>query len=174
MKKLFTLIIILSSASLYAQHCPFDFSAIIVLNVHAENDSMVIPNLEITMYDSNNRIITTSHWQDNQWKEKTYYFWQNPAKTTFTGYIDNENPAVPEKIRFPFAKNNYVLVVSREFKANKYTIHIKDPSKKYKDRKIKPKKDCVYSLCGTYDREIYKSRSESGLVYQPINIILKN
>ncbi len=156
-----------------AQHCPYDFSSIIVLNVHAKNDTTVIPNLKIVMYDTAGNLATRNKYQNNKWEKVIDYFWQNPAKTTFKGYIDNNNPAENEKIRFPFAKRNYVLVVSDYMDFTGYKIAIEDPSGKYNTKYIDITNKGTYSLCGTYHREDYKDRSGSEVIYQPIDVLLK-
>ncbi len=147
------------------QHCAFDFAAIIVVNVHEKDSIKNIPNLKITIVDSIGKPFESGQ------------FWQNPSKTTFAGYIDNNNPADPSRIRFPFASDNYVLIIGYRFPVEKYYIKIEEidrsangeyypliwPTKLYAIDK--------YSLCGTYDDDYYHS-IPAGRIYKPIEIIM--
>lgn len=176
MKKLLTLISLVSSAVANAQHCPFDFSAIVVLNIHTAGGAGIIPGLKIYMTDSTGAAVMRGNYRNGKWVSDTLWFWQNPEKTTFTGYIDNENPAEEEKIRFPFAKDNYVCVVARDFPLSKYTIVIKEANGsnvgKFMAAPLKLRDSEAYPLCGTYDDEVYKSRCE-GVIFHPAEVVLK-
>lgn len=173
------LIILLISITLYsnAQHCPYDLSGIIVLNIHSKNSTAIIPNLKITLLDSLNNVVMANFWRKEKHKggnfvKDTLKFWQNPSKTTFGGYIDNNNPADDTRIRFPFAKENYVLVGGYDFKIQNYKIKIEDVDGRknqgrFKTTIIRPKQIKVYSLCGKYNLERYPGD------FQPTEVILK-
>lgn len=149
-----------------AQHCPFDMSAIVVVNIHTDKDSTLLTGLTIQLIDSNGNRVAD--------------FWQNPPRTTFKGYIDNENPAQPKHIRFPFAKDNYVWVTRSHFKLEHYNIKISytRPDKKkdlFESIIISATNDDVYSLCGTYDEEIYPAwmLNDRQQTYKPIQVVVK-
>ena len=103
-----------------AQHCEYDFAAIIVVKPTTGSSDSLIKGLQITLLDSTGKIYK------EVWHNDTLFFWQNPERTTQTGYIDNNNPLRPEKIRFPFAKNNYVVVCDRQIAYAKMKIKIED------------------------------------------------
>ncbi len=161
-----SLFLLLLTATTKAQHCPFDMSGIIVLNIHTDNDTALLTGLTISLIDSNGNWVAD--------------FWQNPPRTTFKGYIDNENPAEPKRIRFPFAKDNYVLVTRSRFPLGQYNIKISytRPDKKkdlFETIIISATNDDVYSLCGTYDEEIYPGwmLNDKQYTYKPVEVVVK-
>ncbi|HET6992302.1 MAG TPA: hypothetical protein VFJ43_13295 [Bacteroidia bacterium] len=109
-----------------AQHCPYDYSNIIVLNIRADSASGIIPGLKITFLDSADIPVMGYKFIGGKWTADTLKFWQNAAKTTMNHYVDNENPLEPEKIRYWFANDNYVLVVGNEYHNQKCKIRIED------------------------------------------------
>jgi hypothetical protein len=173
MKKLLFVVILFIASEAFTQHCPYDFAGIIVLNIHAKNDTVIIPGLLITIHDKEGDLMMTTKYVHNKWEAKVDAFWQNPSNTTFKGYIDNNNPAENEKIRFPFAKNNYVLVVSSSLIIDTYTVEIIDPSGKYLPKEVRLSRDNLYSLCGTYQDAEYVTSNSNPTLYQPLEIILK-
>lgn len=178
MKKLLTFYFALFLISFgKAQHCPFDGVAIIVLNIHAADSVGVIPGLKIYMLDNTNQPVKTLHYENNEWVSDTAWFWQNPDKTTFKGYMDNSNPAIPEKIRFPFARNNYVTTTHYHFPASKYRIIIEDINcaknrGAFMKQVISIHNTDVYPLCTTYNKEVYDYPYEK-LTYKPVEVILQ-
>lgn len=89
----------LISNSLHAQHCAWDGYGIIVVQVISENGD-TIDGLNLTMIETNYKNFTSS-------------LWKNPPKTTNKGLGDNVSPLETQKIRFPFAGNNYIFVHGR-------------------------------------------------------------
>jgi hypothetical protein len=111
MKGIFlSLLIVIMGSQVKSQHCPFDFANILVVNVHAVNDTSVISNLRITLLDSIGQTVMTQKWGSGEWVDDTLRFWQNPNSTSHSGIMDNNNPMNPRTIRFWFARSNYVLV----------------------------------------------------------------
>lgn len=165
-KLILSLLLFSITAASKAQHCPFDMSAIVVVNIHTDKDTALLTGLSISLVDSNGKWVAD--------------FWQNPPRTTFKGYIDNENPAQPKRIRFPFAKDNYVWVTRSRFKLEQYNIKISytRPDKKkdlFESIIISATNDDVYSLCGTYDEEIYPAwmLNDKQHSYKPIEVVVK-
>lgn len=161
-----SLFLLLITAKIKAQHCPFDMSGIIVVKIYTDKDTALLKGLTISLIDSNGKWVAD--------------FWQNPPRTTFKGYIDNENPAEPKRIRFPFAKDNYVLVTRSRFKLEQYNIKISytRPDKKkdlFETLIISATNDDVYSLCGTYDEEIYPGwmLNDKQYAYKPVEVVVK-
>lgn len=84
----------------FGQHCPYDNAALMALYIHEANDSAVISDLKITLLDKKGNAMLHNEWRKGKWVKDTTYFWQNPKRTTFKGYIDNNHPAKNEQIRF--------------------------------------------------------------------------
>ena len=146
-----------------AQHCPFDLSAIVVLYIHSADEARTIPGLKVSLLDSNGNTKDL--------------FWQNALASTARGYIDNEHPARVRQIRFPFALDHYVWVCGSRFPLGKYRVRIESPGGETKnvfETLIIPLSDNdLFSLCGTYDEEIYpKWMEREGVPYRPVEVIL--
>jgi hypothetical protein len=161
-----SLLFFLAILATKAQHCPFDMSGIIVLNIHTDSDTVLLTGLRISLFDSNDKRVAD--------------FWLNPPGTAFKGYIDNENPAQPKLIRFPFAKENYVVVTRNGFKQQHYNIKISytRPDKEkdlFETLIISATNDDVYSLCGTYNEEVYPGRmlNDRQYTYKPVEVVVK-
>ncbi len=165
-----TFVIFLAGKKTQAQHCPYDFASIIVVSIHEKDSSKNIPNLKLTLVDSSGNAVLDRN-------EKEIVFWQNPEKTTFEGYIDNNNPAQNEKIRFPFAKDNYVWVCSIYFSLDDYYLKIEKigdiPQYRLPDYKlIKLYEVDKFHLCDSYKNEDYHKDFGSRRLYKPIEIII--
>lgn len=175
MRKLLTLFLLAFCNWIFAQHCPFDGSAIIVLNIHNENSSAIIPGLKIYLEDSAGNPYSTYQYKNQKYAKDIALFWQNPDHTTFKGYIDNNNPAEPEKIRFPFARNNYVLTTYDGFPLDQYKIVIEDADAVknglFETKIITLGKQDVYPLCTTYNKEVYNCPFKK-VIYTPADVIL--
>ncbi|HXB39160.1 MAG TPA: hypothetical protein VNZ49_01380 [Bacteroidia bacterium] len=177
MKKLRTFYLLLSAwISVRAQHCPFDGSAILVLNIHSADSAGIIPGLKIYLEDSLGKPFFSYRYMDKKWVNDTVWFRQNPDHTTFRGYIDNNNPTEIHKIRFPFARNNYVTTVYDGFPIEKYKIKIADTDGVANGGWFQPKTSVltdrdVYPLCTTYNDEVYNCPFKK-IVYKPADVIL--
>jgi len=166
MKKLifFTIAIFIWFSKLHAQHCAYDFASIIVVSIHEKDNLENISNLKVTIVDSSGNPVLDSN-------ENEMLFWQNPRKTT----SDYNNPAQARKIRYPFAKNNYVLVLGGSHSIDKYYLKIEE--KENFDKYRLPYYQMInlyevdkYRLCDTYNNEDYKSYI--GRLYKPVEIII--
>jgi hypothetical protein len=100
-----------------AQHCEYDYTYIIVLNVQSEAGSGIIPGLKITALDSNNKPIVAIHLGEKKWLTDTLQFLPNQKVTT-----GNQN----EKVRFWFADNNYVLAIGNTYINKIRSVRIED------------------------------------------------
>jgi len=191
---LFTILFLpLSAITVKGQHCPFDNTAIIVVTVHEKDSSKNIPNLRITFVDSLGNPVTKTRYKNGKAVVDTLRFWQNPAKTTFQGRIDNENPSTDSKICFPFAKDNYVFTCSHDFpntpdkifsnnyrpKPKKYFIKIEEIDGKENGEyyplhwPVPLYEQDKYSLCGTFNDTEYSPVHYGGRIYKPIDIIMQ-
>jgi hypothetical protein len=171
MKKLLTVSFTFLLLSSKAQHCPYDGVALIVLNVHSDTTG-IIPGLKIYLQDSLGKAVTGYRYINKKSVYDTLWFWQNPARTTFTGYIDNNNPAENNRIRFPFAGDNYVATVYNEFPLSKCKIVITDPQGTFRRKISVLTENDVYPLCSTYNDEVYDCPFKK-ILYSPANIILE-
>ena len=134
---------ILLCAKSIAQHCPYDYSAIIIVRATFDTSNMLIKDLKMTLLDSTGKIY-------KNWNQDTLFFWQNPDHTTQRGYIDNNHPMEREKIRFWFAENNYVLVCNREVVDEKIKIEDADGpqnSGEFLTQVVAIKPEEVFPLC---------------------------
>jgi hypothetical protein len=110
-----------------AQHCGFDFTSYLVLNVHQEGFNENIKGLKITLVDLNgNEIINANNqysWKDNN-KELVF---------SFNYLIDENNQKIiqtqegkKERWFFPYAKDNYFLSVVNGLPADQFKVKIQD------------------------------------------------
>lgn len=159
---------------LAAQHCGYDFASIIVVRPHAVGDSVVIDGLRITLLDSNNVPVV---YYDRPW----YHFHRNVEqhlRHRKGGYFD-----VPD--HFPFAQDNYILVVPNSFRTAKMKVLVQDerdagPLNKRRDQwPVRFKQQVApltafdsYRLCGVYDEDVYPPMHDRA-PFHPVDIILQ-
>ncbi len=152
MKSLFLLFssFFLLTGTVHAQHCPFDYAHILVVDVSAEGDSISIPNLHLTLLDSTGETVMTERWTGDRWEAQPIQLWQNPSSTTHSGLIDNNNPMNPWTIRFWFAEDNYVLVTGHTLKGAQLKIEDLDGKENqgaFSTTTIALSDTSLYSLC---------------------------
>ncbi|MBL7952779.1 MAG: hypothetical protein JNM62_13790 [Flavobacteriales bacterium] len=158
-----------------AQHCGYDFAAIIVVHPHLAGDTSVIDGLRITLLDSNN--VPLVH-QGRPWhlfrRNADYeacYKWQG-------GF------SMGKLVCFPFAKDNYVLVIPDGYDTGTLKLLVQDERprthvdirrrhwpKRYRQQVVPLSTFDNYSLCGTYDDEVYRSQGDRP-TYHPVDVIL--
>lgn len=177
MKK-FLLLFFLLPFFVEAQHCPYDYQAIIVLDVRCDTSGFTIPNLKITLLDTKGNTLMTNNYNGNTWETDTAFFWVNTETTSFKGVIDNENPWEPWHTRFWFANDNYVLVCPRSADYKGWKIKITDADGKENCGKFKTviydlKKDYIYPLCTEFS--MWDLGPDHGFVknYSPMRVILQ-
>ena len=145
-----------------AQHCGYDFSSVIVVRPHAAGDSAVIDGLRITLLDSTN--LPMVHY-DKPWQ----LFQRNVEQ--HLPYRKRGYYGVPAY--FPFAKDNYILVVPNSFRTAKMKVLVQDerdagPLNERRDQwPVRYKQVVVpltefdsYPLCGVYDEGEYPPMAE--------------
>lgn len=164
---------ICTSASTNAQHCPFDRSGAIVISARNAVTDSIIDGLEIFLCDSLGHPYRYAPRENGQTFNFDCQFHQNPQRTTFQGYIDNNHPADPLKIRFPFAGRDYLMICSRGYSCYKAYVKLIDPLNRYHSSSvIKLVPEDVYPLCGNYDEPEYRDSRIPGRRYQPAIISL--
>ena len=158
---------------LFAQHCGYDFRSVIVVRPHAAGDSSVIGGLRITLLDSNNVPMV-------YYGKPLHLFHRNQKqhlRPRRQGY--SNVPAF-----FPFAQDNYILVVPNSFRTVKMKVLVQDerddgPLNKRRDGwPVRYKQVMVsltafdsYPLCGVFDEEDYPPM-EGRASFAPVDIIL--
>lgn len=161
--------------SLAAQHCGYDFASIIVVRPHTEGDTAVIDGLRITLLDSTNMPATNYGHAIHLFRPNSDFeacdHWQG-------GF------GVGHQVCFPFAKDNYVLVIPSGYDTGKMKVLVQDErprsSAKIRQRKW-PKRFMQqivplsafdeYLLCGVYDCVVYPDLHDRP-AYHPVEIIL--
>ncbi len=160
---------------LSAQHCGYDFASVIVVRPHAVGDTVVIPGLNITLLDSNNLPFVHHGSAWNRFRPNSDY----EACAHWQGSF-----AEGHEVCFPFAKDNYVLVIPERCDISKMKVLVQDDRprghidirrrvwpKRYAQQVIQLTAFDVYSLCGRYDEEIYPPmRGRPN--FAPVDIIL--
>lgn len=167
------LLFCLLPAWLAAQHCGYDLRSIIVVRPHAVGDSTVAHGLRITLLDSNN--VPVVHYDEPQ-----HLFRRNTPPPC--GYGRAKDRLEPW---FPFAHDNYVLVVPNGFRTQMLKVLVQDerddgPLNKRGDRlPVRFKQQLVpltvhdvYPLCGRYDEHTYPPL-EGRPDFAPVDITLQ-
>ncbi len=152
---LFTFVLL--SLFVRAQHCGYDFASIIAVRPHATGVSLVIAGLRITLLDSNNLPVV-------HYGTPCHLFNRNIEQHL----RPRRNGAKNAPDYFPFAKDNYILVVPNSFRTAKMKVLVQDerdadPLNKHRDQwPVRYKQvvvaitaDDLYPLCGVFDEEVY-------------------
>jgi len=159
---------ILLSTQLTAQHCGYDFASIIAVHAHRVNSPTVEPRLRITLLDTNNlpAMINGQEWnrfRPNDGRSTTHDRVRQPYFERYNGHV------------FPFAGDNYVLVVPSHLDYTGYSILVQDERNggmgELKRTVVAITQNDVYQLCGRYDEEIYPPM-EGRPNFAPVDIIL--
>lgn len=151
MKKILICLLVLVSNLIYSQHCPYDFSSIIIVKIHTRENQNTIPNLKVTLIKKK---------KDKIIKSKDYILTQNN--------------------RFPFLTDEYSLVVGNSFDIENYYLKIESVCEfsnnewsRYHLTEINLSKNDINGLCDHYDASAENFHYSDGRVYKPIEIILR-
>jgi hypothetical protein len=153
--------------ALAAQHCAFDFYSIIVVRPHAEGDTALIEGLRIMLLDKDKLPATatgTPFYLFQRNKDRPTQ-WMHPTAWKRNG-----------KRQFPFAQDNYVLVVPNHFALEDYRVLVLDErpgsdGPRYRQQVLHLHPSQSYRLCGRYDDEVYQA-DPGGSAFTPVNISL--
>lgn len=130
MKPVLLILLSLAFTGLYAQHCRFDNTDIIVLKIHSEKSGKVISNLKVSFIDSLLQPVTThsaclpyailyKNYTD------TLRFTQNSQeKTKFPEFGLKDYEVNPDK--FKFVQDNYMFISTEDFPIASLKIKIED------------------------------------------------
>lgn len=174
MRHLF-LVILFAPVGLSAQHCGYDFASIIVVRPHAAGDTAVIPGLHITLLDSAN--LPMMH-QGEAWN----LFRPNSDYEACARWQGGFMPGCQNC--FPFAKDNYVLVIPSGFDTSTMKVLVQDERPRshvdvrrriwpdrYVQRMVPLTAFDNYQLCGVYDEQVYPPM-EARPNFAPVDITL--
>lgn len=150
MKKILIFLFFLVSNVINAQHCPYDFSDIIVLKVHTIENQNTIPNLKVTLIKKK---------KDKIVNNKVYILTQN---NRFPFLSDEYSVIIPSRLDI----ENYYLKIESfcEYGNNDWTF--------YGTKEIKLTEIDKFPLCGNYDSNDYYDSTFGERVYKPIEVIL--
>lgn len=164
MKKLiFTFLIIFSICSFsQIQHCGYDFTSYIVVDVHENGKTENVKNLKISIVNEDN---------DEVLNLNNMYSWNNankPLQFTQNYLIENNNEK--EKYFFPYAKDQYFLSVSNTFPAENFSVKIEDPTNVFKTQIIQLQSYNLYILCSS---ENEKAKMFGKRTNSPVEVVLE-
>lgn len=142
-----------------AQHCGYDFAAIIVVRPHLAGDSAIVHALRVTLLDSTNLPYLHNGYPGNIFLPNTDLEACNRTQGAFAPGHD---------VCFPFAKDNYVLVIPSGLKTEGMKVLVQDErprTAEEKRKRIWPKRFTTqviplsafdsYPLCGVFDEAEY-------------------
>lgn len=168
MRILFVLLV-LQPVILSAQHCGYDFASIIVVHAHRSNSATVEPRLRITLLDTNNlpAVINGQEWNRFRPNDGRSVLPDRAWQPHFERYSDQV---------FPFASDNYVLVVPSRLDYSGYSILVQDERNgglgELRRTVVPISNDDVYPLCGRYDEDVYPPL-EGRPNFAPVDIMLQ-
>ncbi len=138
-----------------AQHCPYDFSSMIVINIYEENENTFIQNLKISLVDSLGNPLLYGN--------KEIVFSQNKE------ILFDEYRTLPFDI-------NYFYICWNKFPIQEYYLKIEEiaDSPKYEitENTIKLYPNDKFHLCKNFWFK-HNFPLSNGRIYKPIEVILK-
>lgn len=176
MKNLFLLagLAFIITNGIKAQHCPWDAAMILVVAPGSEQNSAIIPGLEITLLDSLGQPLMQQWWEDG-WKKRQAFLWQNPSETTNEDIWHTNYPC----FHFWFAQDNYVLVCNVDDLQNLMQLKIRDQDEEsnggyFRTMLIEVDKEDFYPLCTNFS--LWDKGEAYGFVdgFKPVRIVLSN
>ena len=161
------LLFALLPAGLCAQHCSFDFANIIVVRPHAEGDTNLIEGLRIVLLDKDNLPATSTG-------TPFYLFQRNTDRPT--KWMHPSTWRKNGRRQFPFAQDNYILVVPNHFAMEDYRVLVLDErpgsdGPRYRQQLLHLHPSQAHSLCGRFDDEVYPVESGEA-AFTPVDISL--
>jgi hypothetical protein len=166
--RLLVLLLVLLPTLLTAQHCGHDFTSIIVVRPHRLNNATVEPDLRITLLDTNNlpAVINGEDWnrfRPNDGGSKL-------PDRTWQPHFERHRGDI-----YPFAKDNYVLVIPSHINFTGYSILVQDERNggmgELRRTVVPITNNDVYSLCGTFNDDAYPP-IHGRPNFAPVDIIL--
>lgn len=144
------------------QHCGYDFTSYLVVDVHENGKTENITGLKITIVDENEQGVINVN---------NMYSWNKGNQVlSFTQNYLISKPEERARYFFPYAKDNYFLSVSTTFPVDNFSIKIEDPSGIFESQVVKLYAFNMYVLCSTENEKqlrIFGPRTN-----RPIEVIL--
>ncbi|MCB0442678.1 MAG: hypothetical protein KDC50_01360 [Flavobacterium sp.] len=107
------------------QHCGYDFTSYLVIDVHEQGKTKNIKNLRITIVDSSGTEVIN---KNNRWSwvnnNKPLLFTPNYKLNSQGEKVAESNP--DGRWFFPFAKDNYLLSIVNTFTTDNFSVKIED------------------------------------------------
>lgn len=145
------------------QHCGFDFTSYLVVDVHENGKSENLDTLKISIVDiQGNEVININNslsWKDGN---KPMIFSKN--------YLISKE-GEKERWFFPYAKDNYLISVANTFPAEQYSIKVEDLSKKFKTQIIELSSFNLYVLCSSENEK--QARKFGPRSNSPIEVVME-
>lgn len=150
-----------------AQHCAFDFARIIVVHPHLEGDTNVIAGLRVMLLDKENLPATSTG--------TPYYLFQRNTDRP-TKWMHSSHWHRNGRRQFPFAQDNYVLVIPEHFALQDYRILVLDERPIPERERLRAQffhldPSDSYRLCSRYNAEVYPT-DEGASPFHAIDVSL--
>lgn len=145
MKQIVVFFILFSSVS-FGQitgvpHCGYDFTSYVVVNAHEENQKVNVKDLKISLVDlDGNEVLNTNNAISLVNNNLPLLFTQNYQIT-----LENNE----QRWYFPYATDQYFLVVRNTISIEDYQIKIEDTKGKYQAQIVPLSSLNLYILCST-------------------------
>lgn len=165
MKHLFCIFFSLFSLISFSQiqHCGFDFTSYLVVDVHENGKSVNLDQIKISVIDKEgNEVINTNNtlsWKDGN---KPMIFSKN--------YLISKE-GEKERWFFPYAKDNYLLSVTNTFPAEQYSIKVEDLNHRFKTQIIELNSFNLYILCSSENEK--QARKFGPRTNSPIEVVME-
>ncbi len=136
MKSYLYIFLLLTLSAAAQQHCGYDFTSYVVLQVKEEGKKEFLKGLTVTLLDADSKPAVNT---DNR------YSWTGKDKVlTFF-----ENYRIGERWFFPHAAESYVLQVTNEFPADEMRVRVEDSAGVYASTEFPLYAYNMYVLCTT-------------------------
>lgn len=169
----FTCIVLLMVGfNVHGQHCSFDFVNIIVVRPHAQGDTTVIDGLRIVLVDKDS--CSTVELPATSSRTPHYLFQRNTDPPT--QWLHPATWKRNGKRQFPFAQDNYFLLVPNDFHVENYRVLVVDErpandGPRFRQQLMHLHPEQSHRLCGRHNDEVYQVASGEP-AFAPVTISL--
>lgn len=145
------------------QHCGYDFTSYIVVDVHEKNKAANLENIKISVIDKEGKEVINLN-NSLSWKNGN-----KPLIFSKNYLISKEGEK--ERWFFPYAKDNYLLSISNTFPAENYSIKVEDLAGKFKMQIIQLYSFNLYILCSSENEK--QARKFGPRTNSPIEVVME-
>ena len=168
-KTLLILISFLFNQNSYSQHCPWDYTSIVVVKPISNCDGKIIEDLKIVLLDTINIPITIT--------KDTLMFWQNLKEISGSQFTIDTHFIGAQVPDFWFANQNYIFLTHTNNEGPIRAIILNsglDSSKtKFENKIIEISKDYFFPLCTNLSTWKHKEDRSFIKEYKPYQVRLK-